>query len=1407
MKLSFHRQKKSLIRSLLFLLLFISLLGVASFFTSSILSSEQSSPVPAPPDTIRTQKKPQGDTLYQHIIRNADNYFSQKQYDQAVTEYEKALKMKPYDQSVKEKINKGKAAIVAQKKAMEDYQRYVGSADNYLKLKDYLNAKAAYQMAIDSKPDDTYAKGKLKETMDLLRSQKATNILYDVAIASAEKLFQAKDYEKAKGEFEKASRVNPSDQYAKDRINECIKVMIDLKTKEEMYAKAIETADKFYASKNWQDALLQYQDASVIKPDEKYPQDRIAELTLLLKSMKEKDDAYNKAIASADKLFKDESYPDSRTDYQNASRIKPEQDYPKNRIREIDDILGNKKKIDSQYMRVIAVADSFYIEKNFLLAKNNYQQALTLKPREAYPKEMITKSDNLMAGYEANAKALEETYQSTIANADKLFADKSWEQARSEYQNALKIKPVERYPKDKIAAIDAILTGIEKQKAFEEKYTQLITAADKLLSEKSYDKARPAYIEASGLKPAEEYPKTKISEIDKVFAENAKLKAREDQYNKLINDGDKLFGEKSYETAKSQYSQASQIKTEEQYPKDKIAEIEKILAGIAGQKAMEEKYKGIIANADKLFAAKTYDQARAEYSNGSALKPSEQYPKDKITEIDKILSTIADQKVKDIQYKSAIDGADKLFAGKSYDQSKSGYQSALAIKPAEEYPKQKITEIDKILEEIARQKALDDQYADLITKADKLLSEKSYEHAKIQYQAALNLKSAEKYPKDRIAEIDIALADMAKQKALDDQYQSILKDADKLLADMIYDQAKTKYSAASALKSLEQYPKDKIAEIDKILAGIADQKATDERYKGIIANADKLFAAKTYDQARAEYSNGSALKPSEQYPKDKIEEIDKILSTIADQKVKDIQYKSAIDRADKLFADKSYDRSKSGYQSALAIKPAEDYPTQKIAEIDKIFAEIARLKALDDQYADFITKADKLLAEKSYEPAKNQYQAALNIKSAEKYPKDKIAEIDVTLADMAKQKALDDQYQSVLKDADKLLADKIYDQAKTKYSAASALKSLEQYPKDKIAEIDKILAEIAKQKTIDDQYKVALGKADRLFTDKSYEQAKQEYLNAGNSKPAEQYPKDKVAEIDNLLAEYKAKEEAYKAAITKADQFLQGKSYDNAKNEYQNALTIKPDEQYPKNKIEDINKTLSDLMGKRKLFDDLVKKGDDFSGQKDFYKAKEQYQQALTIFSEEPYPRQRLNRMNSAIDSIYRQNKGFYDKAVAEGDKAYNGFIFDKAIDSYTEAARFLPMETYPKEMISKIKKIITENAIVDVFKSTVVVSAGTEKQFPFTPVNFASRKNNYVYVKIKNMSDKPFNVLLRYGKDKQTNGGVSIRNLASDGKIYDRLISVREQDPWYREDNNWISIYPQGGDVEISFIQVSRSQ
>ena len=60
-------------------------------------------------------------------------------------------------------------------------------------------------------------------------------------------------------------------------------------------------------------------------------------------------------------------------------------------------------------------------------------------------------------------------------------------------------------------------------------------------------------------------------------------------------------------------------------------------------------------------------------------------------------------------------------------------------------------------------------------------------------------------------------------------------------------------------------------------------------------------------------------------------------------------------------------------------------------------------------------------------------------------------------------------------------------------------------------------------------------------------------------------------------------------------------------------IRITPEETYPKDKIAEINKTLTELLGKKKLFDDLVQKGDDFYARKDLYQAKDQYQAPVAM--------------------------------------------------------------------------------------------------------------------------------------------------------------------------------------------------
>jgi hypothetical protein len=121
------------------------------------------------------------------------------------------------------------------------------------------------------------------------------------------------------------------------------------------------------------------------------------------------------------------------------------------------------------------------------------------------------------------------------------------------------------------------------------------------------------------------------------------------------------------------------------------------------------------------------------------------------------------------------------------------------------------------------------------------------------------------------------------------------------------------------------------------------------------------------------------------------------------------KYEVAIKLADEKLKERMLDEAKSFYNQALVIKKDDSYAKQKLSEISKLEAEIK--KAEDDkakanetqnkQYNDLIAKADKLIAEKKWEDAKKKYQEALIAKPGEKYSKQKIKEIEEKQAELS----------------------------------------------------------------------------------------------------------------------------------------------------------------------------------------------------------------------------------------------------------------------------------------------------------------------------------------------------------------------------------------------------------------------
>ncbi len=289
-----------------------------------------------------------------------------------------------------------------------------------------------------------------------------------------------------------------------------------------------------------------------------------------------------------------------------------------------------------------------------------------------------------------------------------------------------------------------------------------------------------------------------------------------------------------------------------------------------------------------------------------------------------------------------IDSAYQCLSKRDYYCEKLFYVKALKIKPNLDFVKNRLAEIESTIIYLANAK----KYFQIETiKGDSSMRLGQYENAKWSYRSALNtagdltdlpdttkeLFAKIKHLQTNIEKIDSILweKELVFEGSADEKYKSATTKGDLYFKAGILERAKDCYRVASNLKPNEQYPKEKICEIDKNLKGQFD---SDKQLNDIIIIGDSLFLLKKYGEAKVVYVKASQLRPSQKAPKERILSCDKMFANEA-------SYKDALAKADGLFLQKKYEEAKLAYANVLKIKPTEQYPKNKIAECDKLLNE------------------------------------------------------------------------------------------------------------------------------------------------------------------------------------------------------------------------------------------------------------------------------------------------------------------------------------------------------------------------------------------------------------------------------------------------------------------------------------
>lgn len=1211
---------------------------------------------------------------FNQIMQTAGTSAQQKDYLQALNLYKKALELKPNNQLTQDKIAEMNKAIVD----VENEKKYLQAiqlADQALASNDLERAKIQYQEAIRFKGAETYPKNKLAE----ISVSEANEIKFEGLVSQAEKAFSDNNFDEALNSFNQALAIKPQDKAVLKRIDD-IQTILNQQLTDKGYTDLITQADQFYQSNQFDLSASAYNKALQVKKSEPYPKEQV-----------QKIGSYQTLIKKADKLFDSNDYDGSKGIYNEALALIPDATYALGRIAEIDKRLGEKRLIEEKaktellaYNEALQNADQLFIAQKYSESLNKYKEASTIKPAENYPKKRIKEVETILDGIAKEMARKEQEYQAIIAQADRLMSSKDYLNSKNEYQKAVVLKPEDTYPKEQIKKIDDTLAEIKRQEEDrirnehekrDQEFNQAMAAADQSFESNDFKTAKTGYQSALVIKPTDPTAKEKLGKTEAKLAEIARLTQA---YNKAIDQGNSQLTAKKYPEAKEKYQEALQYLPDSEYPKQQIAKIDELLNQLEAEVQVQQNFDQALAEGENLLKAKELTKAKDAFMKAYNLIPSEPVPPKRISEITALL---AEQTRKDSElkatlevYQAAIQKADKHFGNKEYTLAKLAYNEALLIKPDEKYPVDQLALIDVLLK-----KQIEQNYKDAITRADNSFNANQLDEAATSYKEALKFKKGDQYATNRLKEIEQRKSDLVAEnnrlKKLEDQYNTLIADANKDFNNKVYPDSKGKYQKALTLKPAESYPKDQIAKIDQILAEQQNAEETNKKYNQFIKDAEVAFKQNKLKEARDLFQNGSNLKPNEPLPPLRIAEIDEMLAQL---------------------------------DETAKLKAMED--AQRLA----------KEKADRQQYENDIAAGDKAFTAKEYKTARLHYSSALTVMSNEKYPKDQIAKIDELLLQeemnksVAQRKAAQDSllkvknqlFDAALASAKDHEQNNRYNQAIEKYNEAISIKP-EQRPtiQKYIKEIEDRIQLLAKR---DQDYQVVIKLADNYFTKTDLENALTQFKKASTIKPDEEYPKTQISLIESQLA---TREESYSAAIKNGDEAFDASDWANAKTAYTSALEIKPKEQYPLNRLKEVNQKISEANlaaikndAENKAYKEAIEKAQNLLDQDQLTSSRTQFQVAQTLKPNETLPAEKIaeidalleKRNNDRLAQAQRELDEKYRQAISVADISYKEKSYPTAKIQYQQALLIKPEEAYPKDQMALIDKLIREAKVAE---------------------------------------------------------------------------------------------------------------
>lgn len=358
------------------------------------------------------------------------------------------------------------------------FDEFVEKGDRSKSGREWQKAVDFYDSALDLFPDEADVIKKRDEAQRELEAALADNSEideeYNELVEDGDIYFEREQWDRAIDKFAEASSLKPNEAYPKTRMEEAqtrqaelAAAQADLIAKTIEYEALIDEANLLFRDDNYAEALVKYEAAGEVLPAERFWQQRAeacrermaeadsgdsgrrnreaeeAEREAAAALEREQRENYNRINDEADELFRNNDYAGAIEQYREASSLFPDERYPKQRIAEAEKRMARAEQAAVDESRRADTADD---DRNTDPARVDESE---LDAADAAADAQRAAREAAEAAARSEAEQTEAEYDAAIAAADAAFDAQQWSQADRYYDEALALKPDDRYAKSR----------------------------------------------------------------------------------------------------------------------------------------------------------------------------------------------------------------------------------------------------------------------------------------------------------------------------------------------------------------------------------------------------------------------------------------------------------------------------------------------------------------------------------------------------------------------------------------------------------------------------------------------------------------------------------------------------------------------------------------------------------------------------------------------------------------------------------------------------------------------------------------------------------------------------------------------------------------------------------------------